>query len=90
MLLVDCRYAPVLVCTLSQLTKVAVRTKRFYFYGTIESRLLPKPTTLGNKIHCVADTVNFLADTVDFVASACVRSQSNTVDFDNFQQSRPC
>ena len=33
--------------------------------------------------------VDFVANTIDFVASACVRGQSDTVDFLDFQQSRP-
>jgi len=35
-----------------------------------------------------ADTLSFVADTVDFVISV-YEGQSNTVDFDDFQQSRP-
>jgi len=52
-----------------------------------ESRLLPKPAIKSTRL--LSYTFNFVADTADFVASV-YGAKSDTVDFVDFQQSRPC
>ena len=69
-------------------TMSTARSGRIQVVADLSPKTATKSTVLAIKL-TVSAAVDFVADMVDYVASVCVRGQSNTVDFVDFQQSRP-